>query len=368
MCKGLYIHIPFCIKKCKYCDFISFCDKDEYFDLYIDSLKKEAHHYKGEKIDTVFVGGGTPTVLKTHQLERLFGVIYDTFEILPDAEITIEANPKTLSKEKLLFLKKAGVNRISIGVQSFCDKELSLIGRVHNANEAYDTVREVIKSGFDNFNLDLMLNLPQQRKESLLDTLKTAVSLNPAHISCYSLILEEGTPLFDEYKSGEFTEPDDDYDRELYHIAVDFLKEHGYFRYEISNFSKKGRECRHNIKYWSCKDYIGLGVSAHSYVDGVRYRNTKDLKKYLSGEFHADDRVALSRDDKMAEYMIMKLRMDNGVSEEEFYSLFGKKITDIYKTSIDKFISGGFMEYKNGCYSLTDKGIDVSNSVLCEFV
>ena len=282
--RGLYIHIPFCVKKCAYCDFVSYCNREADFDQYIKSVLAEAEEYKGEKIDTVFIGGGTPTILNHKQITSLAKGIGKIFDIKPNAEYTIEANPKTLSKEKLKALYECGINRISVGVQSFCDSELVAIGRIHNANEAYKTIEEIKKFGFDNFNIDLMLNLPNQTMGSLEKTLKTTIESEPSHVSCYSLILEENTPLWADYQKGKYTEPDDEFDRELYHFAVDYLKQYGYGQYEISNFAKKGMECAHNIKYWSCDEYIGLGVAAHSYYKGVRYYNTTSLAQYMKGE------------------------------------------------------------------------------------
>lgn len=366
--KGLYIHIPFCIKKCKYCDFVSYCKKKEYFDKYIDSLLCEALEYEGTKINTVFIGGGTPTILTINQIARLTEGIGKIFDISQNAEYTVEANPKTLTEEKLFSMKKGGINRISVGVQSFCDDELKACGRIHNAEEAYKTAELVKRCGFDNFNLDLMLNLPLQTKDSLFKTLKTAVELSPSHLSCYSLILEENTPLYEEYKNGKYKEPDDEQDRKLYHFTVDFLKKYGYGRYEISNFAKEGKECAHNIKYWSCDEYIGIGTAAHSYLDGVRFYNTSDFAEYIKGNFHTDDKDLLSKKDMISEYMIMKLRMSEGINEEVFCEKFGLSLDEIYHNQLRKFVDNKLMKHENGFYFLSDYGIDVSNSVLCEFV
>lgn len=365
--KGLYIHIPFCLKKCKYCDFVSFVGKESQIDLYIEELLKEALKYKGERIDTIFLGGGTPSVLSAQQLDKLLTGISGTFDFDCKTEATIEINPQTINEEKLLVLKNSLINRLSIGVQSFCDSELKSIGRIHNSKTAYNTVEMIKKFQFNNFNLDIMLNLPNQSVESLKNTLKTAVSLNPAHISCYSLILEENTPLFDEYKEGVYKEPEDEYDRELYHFTKEFLKEHGYEQYEISNFSKRGMESKHNLKYWNCDEYIGLGASAHSYLNGIRFYNTSNLENYLSGN-HFEDKTILSFDDKISEYIIMRLRLNDGIYEKEFLKRFNKNFYNEYKPIIDKFINQGFMTYENDAYKLTEKGIDVSNSIMCEFV
>ena len=366
--KGLYVHIPFCIKKCKYCDFISFCGCDEKFDLYINKLLEEAKEYKNEKIDTIFIGGGTPTILSPELLDKLILGLRRNFDISNDSEFSIEANPKTLTKEKLLILKKNGVNRLSIGVQSFSDDELTSIGRIHDAKSAYNTVCMAKDCGFSNINLDIMLSLPNQTEKTLINTLKTAVKLEPTHISCYSLILEEGTVLFREYESGKYLYPDDEKDRGLYHMAVDFLRDNGYKRYEISNFSKEGFSSGHNLKYWNCDEYIGLGISAHSYIDGIRKYNVSSLEDYLKGNFHDGNILTLSEKDKISEYIIMRLRLSDGISEDDFYERFGIKITDIFPDEIKKLTDSGLLIYDKERYFLSDYGIDISNSVMCEFV
>lgn len=368
MCKGLYIHIPFCLKKCKYCDFISFVNHEEYFDVYLNEIKKEAQEYKGEEIDTVFIGGGTPTILSCEQMTFLLELINSNFKLKNNSEFTIESNPKTINEEKLKVLMAGGVNRISVGVQSFCDSELKAIGRIHTADEARKTA-ELINSigGFD-LNIDLMLSLPYQTEESLLKTLNTALLINPSHISCYSLILEENTPLFTEYENNKIKLPDDEHDRKLYHMAVEFLKNNGYMRYEISNFAKNNKECKHNLKYWSCNEYIGLGVAAHSYLKGERFYNVSDLSEYIKGFYHSDEKLILSNEDKISEYIIMRLRLDAGIEEKEFSKRFNKSFYFTYKEKIDKLCLLGLMRKEGGRYYLTDYGIDVSNTVMCEFV
>lgn len=366
--RGLYIHIPFCEKKCKYCDFVSFESSSRFFDSYIESLLCEAKEYRGEKINTVFIGGGTPSILDSNQLQRLIDGLNDIFGISENCEFTVEINPKTLDEKKTELLKKSGVNRLSVGVQSFCNDELSAIGRIHDAKTAYETVELIKKYGFSNFNLDIMLGLPHQTKKSLSHTLKTAVSLNPSHLSCYSLILEEGTPLYEEYQMGIYTELTDDTDRELYYFTRNFLKENGYFQYEISNFSKPGYSSKHNLKYWNCEEYIGLGVSAHSYIDGVRFFNTSVLSDYLNKSFHSGEKNVLTERDRISEYIIMRLRLTDGISEDAFFEKFKADFYQAFRETIDRFTAMGLIEHKNRSYRLTEAGIDVSNSVMCEFV
>ena len=366
--KGLYIHIPFCLQKCKYCDFVSFCGQEEQYDLYIDKLLTEASEYKGENVDTVFIGGGTPTILSVSQLSKLFSGIYKTFHVCNGYEFSIESNPKTLDNDKLSILKEYGINRISVGVQSFNNNELKAIGRIHDAESAYNTINMIKKHGFDNINIDIMLSLPGQTEDSLYNTINTAVQLNPTHISCYSLILEEGTKLYDEYASGIYTAIDEDYDRRLYHTAADLLKNSGYERYEISNFSKSGFLCRHNLKYWNCDEYIGLGVAAHSYINSRRFYNTSDISQYLKGNFHSDDICLLNQTEKIKEYIMMRLRLCDGINDNEFFDRFGTYFSQKYFPAINKLISGGFMNKSNNSYFLTDSGFDVSNSIICEFL
>ena len=368
MPNGLYIHIPFCVRKCRYCDFISFANSQEYADAYIDALRKEAAQYTGMEFDTVFIGGGTPSVLRANQLERLFDITNSTFKIAPETEFSIEVNPGTLDADKIAAIVNGGVNRVSIGVQSFDDNELAAIGRIHTAAQAIRAVEEIHSAGIKNINVDLMTSIPKQSSQSLRKSLETAVSLPVTHISAYSLILEEGTPLYDDYENGKLILPDDDEDRDNFDMLLEFLKNHGFERYEISNFARAGFECRHNIKYWECREYVGLGLAAHSYLDKKRFYNTSDLNKYLRGEFRAEDILQLDRADLFSEFMMMGLRMTRGVSEAEFLSRFGEKIETIYGKQLEKFINSGLMAHENGRYFLTARGLDVSNGVMCEFI
>ncbi len=364
MKKGLYVHIPFCRKKCKYCDFVSFtnCDYEEY----IDSLCNELDLWKGEIVDTVFIGGGTPTVLPNKLIDKLFSHINKTFKIENNAEWTVEANPKTVDEEKLEIMRSLGVNRLSVGVQSFNDSELKRIGRIHTSYEAIETVN-LISKYFENFNIDLISALPEQNVESFMNTLNTAINLNPTHISCYSLILEEGTPLYNEHLLSPLNLPDEDTEREMYNSMIDFLDKSGYNQYEISNFAKSGFECRHNIKYWQCDDYIGAGISAHSLVSGTRNENTKELADYLNGNY-STQKIELTFSDRIAEYIIMSLRLREGLDEKKFFDRFSKDFYVEYKTVIERYMSMGLMEKTSTGYRLSREGISVSNPILCEFV
>lgn len=366
--RGLYIHIPFCIKKCKYCDFVSFSGCEKRFGEYIDALCNEMAEYKGEKIDTVFIGGGTPTLLAENETAELLLHIRNNFELSADTEFSVEANPKTLTPQKLSALKEGGVNRISIGIQSFNDDELLNIGRRHNAAEAEEAFYAARNAGFDNINIDIMFSLPGQTGKSFLKTLRTVIGLNPEHISCYSLILEEGTPLYDEAQKGILQLPNEEEDRENYELARRVLREAGYIQYEISNFAKTGFECRHNLKYWDCDEYIGLGLAAHSYYRGRRFFNTENLGDYLKGKYRTDSGEQLTRADKISEFMIMGLRKTAGIDKREFSRRFGCDVKDVFGEQISRFIGGGFMAEDSDNLRLTEAGVNVSNSILCEFV
>lgn len=362
--RGLYIHIPFCLSKCKYCDFLSFTQGD--VAAYTEALCREISERGGEMIDSVFVGGGTPTSIADGFLDKIFNSIHKSFSLSSDAEWTVEANPKTLGREKLSLLRRLGVNRLSVGVQSFNDSELAAIGRIHTAREAEETIFEAGEY-FDNINIDLISALPGQNIESFRHTLKKAAALDVSHISCYSLILEEGTPLYSENLKKPLPLPDEDEERLMYDTAVKFLAEEGFSRYEISNFAKNNRECRHNLKYWHCEEYLGLGLGAHSYADGARYYNTGNMAEYIAGR-REGGREILTDEDMRAEFIMLAMRLDEGVSAAEYQRRFGRDFAADYKAQLEKFTKLGLIERTPGGWRLTDSGICVSNSVLCEFV
>lgn len=366
--KGLYVHIPFCVKKCKYCDFNSFCGSENDKKLYIDALFSEMDKYSGEKCDTVFIGGGTPTALSADDMQSLLDKINRTFVLAYNTEFTVEANPKTVDEIKLQTMLKYGVNRISLGVQSFNDAELGAIGRIHSAADAAESFCLARRMGFENISVDLMLAIPNQTPDSLSENIRIAAELSPEHISCYSLILEDGTPLYEEYNRGLINLPDEDMQREMYDLAVNELEKYGYRRYEISNFSKPGMESRHNIKYWQCREYIGVGLSAHSYINGVRFSNTDSFSSYIIGDFQGVENDVLSKNDKMSEFMFMGLRMTEGISMHEFSRRFGTDIYEIFGKPLLKFIKMGMLIEKNGRIFLSDNAVEVSNQIMCEFI
>lgn len=366
--RGLYIHIPFCVKKCEYCDFVSYTGKENSIDAYIDAVKAEAASYKGQDIGTVFIGGGTPTVMSAAQIERLCVAIKENFNISDSVEWTAEANPGTVTAEKAEAMLNSGINRVSVGVQSFNDNELRAAGRIHSAEIAYKTIELLSREGFENISIDLMASLPYQTRQSFERSLKTAVSLPLKHISVYSLIIEEGTPIKKKYEDGIYAEPDEDTDRELYSYTQSFLEDSGFYRYEISNYAKPGYESKHNMLYWNCEEYIGLGVAAHSYIDGVRYSNGPELERYISGIFADGEREQLSKRDMMGEFMMLGLRKVHGVSVDEFFRRFGCRLEDIFRNQLKKHISAGLLEYDGERCRLTERGLDLANTVMCDFI
>lgn len=366
--RGLYIHIPFCKRKCRYCDFVSYTGCMDLAEEYISALICEADEYRGAEVDTIFVGGGTPTLLASKMLERLCGAVSDIFDVKPGYEFTVEANPGTIDYDKAAALAECGVNRISIGVQSFNDDELKLLGRIHDAQTAVQSVCAVHEAGIPNISIDLMTALPDQTMKQLMNSLKTAVQLPVNHISAYSLIIEAGTPLAEDYARGLITVPDEDTDREMYAGTVGFLRDHGFDQYEISNFALPGCESRHNIKYWECNEYFGIGAAAHSYVEGVRYSNTTLLDEYIAGNYRSPERIVLSRDDMVSEFIMMGMRMNRGISAAEYERRFSESVYDRYGKLLKRFAEGDFIEMSGEYIRFTDRGRDVSNAVLCEFM
>lgn len=330
------------------------------------------NHYKGITVNTVYIGGGTPTCLSKDQLCGLVDTIKGNFMLTEDCEITVECNPKTADEEYFRALFLRGVNRLSIGTQSFCDKELSLLGRAHNAEEARQCVRMAKSAGFTNINLDLMFGLPDQSEESFMQSIREVISLAPTHISAYSLILEENTPIYLRVDSGELVLPDEDVERDMYRVLVEELFKAGYRRYEISNFSVPGFESRHNNKYWERKPYIGLGAAAHSHIGMLRFSNPNGLDEYINiAKFPPSERREkdiLTEKDTMSEFMFLGLRKMCGVSQKQFYESFGKRMTEVFSEPIQKYCQLNLLEWQGDNLRLTARGIDVSNNVFCEFL
>ena len=376
---GVYVHIPFCVKKCNYCDFLSFASDDKTKERYINALCREISAYCEDKkiaADTVFIGGGTPSVLKPELIERLMKTVREGFSLTEDCEITIEANPGTVDEKKAEVYRDAGINRISLGVQSLDDDILKRLGRIHSRKEFLKTYELLRNKGFDNINTDLMFSLPSQSLDKWKETLEELISLKPEHISFYSLIIEEGTPFYDEWLKGSLKEISDDDDRRMYHYASDKLKEKGYIHYEISNAALPGRGSRHNLKYWSMDEYAGFGLGAHSFIDGVRYEDTHDMEEYLllySGDLRSrkERYKVINRNtvkDNAEEFVFTGLRKLEGIYKDDFHRLIGRSIYDIYSEEIAKMVKEGLLKDHGGRIALTTKGVDISNYVMREFI
>ncbi len=366
--RGLYVHIPFCRSKCKYCDFASFSGKEDIMDSYVATLCNEMKSYKGLEFDTVYIGGGTPTVLSQGNLKKVFDVIYENFNICDNSEITIEANPATVTYDLALFLRKNGVNRVSMGGQSFVDKELSLIGRCHSADDIASTYNILTKAGIDNINIDLMYALPEQTMESLHISISKIISLNPKHISCYGLKIEEGTPFYKMLLDGKISEKDDEDFSAMYYYIAKELSDAGYEHYEISNFSKPGYASKHNCKYWECEEYLGLGLGASSYLYGKRWDNTRNFDEYFPGNIKKDVCV-IDRDEQMSEFIILGLRMlKTGIDLTKFKNKFGVDIMDVYGDAIDKNLKLNLIETDEDKIRLTSDAYCISNHVMSDFI
>ena len=376
----------------------------DYMDKLLEEICGQGPNFQEYRVSTIFVGGGTPSILPADLIMELFATLSENFDISLDAEITMEANPGTLTMEKLEVYRQSGVNRLSIGLQSADDKELKYLGRIHSFDSFLKSYQRARQAGFKNINVDLMSALPGQDVYSWKNTLKKVMMLKPEHISAYSLIIEEGTPFYERFgepqrkldcgaqmagtlpapktaaevaaRAAVMTLPDlpaEDTDREMYHLTKEMMSAHGYERYEISNYAKKGYECRHNIGYWTGVEYLGLGLGASSYTYGYRYHNTENLQEYLSlnlyeGGAAARDIEELSLEDKMEEFMFVGLRMMKGVSGSEFLDRFGQNMWNVYGDALKKLEQQGLIEVDAPMVRLTELGIDVSNVVLSEFL
>lgn len=360
---GIYIHIPFCVQKCKYCDFLSGPAEVDVQKQYTQMLLEEMAQYKellkNSQIKTVFLGGGTPSILAGEDIVKILEQLKTYGEFAEDAEISIEANPGTVTEKKLLLWKKAGINRISFGLQSADNEELKRLGRIHTWEEFEENYHLARKCGFTNINVDLMSALPEQTVETWQKTMEKVTALDPEHISAYSLIIEEGTPFFDAYAEHPELLPTEEQERIMYYETKSFLAAKGYERYEISNYAKPDYECRHNLSYWERKDYLGLGLGAASLLGNVRKSNQADLDEYLKGNF-AGERENLTEEAAMEEYFFLGLRMMRGID----WTPYQKQ----YEKTVDKLVKEGLLEKRGHNIRLTELGIDVSNYVLSEFL
>lgn len=399
---GIYIHVPFCISKCGYCGFYSVTANENLLDRYTNAVKNQiisgAFVPKGIAdfglnqfdagnyfVDSIFFGGGTPSLLSSESIQRILSAVDSVFCVDKDAEVTVESNPGTLSLEKLKAYKSAGINRISLGIQSFDDGELLQIGRIHDVDTALKTVEDSRKAGFDNLNLDLIFSLPNQTLKRWESNLETAIDISPEHLSIYGLQLEEGTDFFERFKAGEFDETSDALDRAMYHKTCDMLKDSGFKHYEISNWSKPGYECRHNLKYWNFDDYLGIGPSAASFVNGYRfevvpsvadfmlaYRINRDI--YMQDEMNTNIFSGVHQNtlkDCAGEFAFTALRTMDGISFDKFKSEFGIDFMKFYeseKSEIEHYIELGYLNIDENGIRLTRNGIDISNSIMSLFV
>ena len=373
----LYLHIPFCVSKCKYCDFLSAPSGEEQRQIYVERLCRRIRYWSdvihnyGYEIVSIFVGGGTPSILTEAQITQVFEAVYESFPIREDAEITLEMNPGTDVKDKLPVYRKLGINRLSMGLQSADNKELKCLGRIHTYEDFRQVYQWAREAGFTNVNVDLMSAIPGQTLESYVDTLRKVADLEPEHISAYSLVIEEGTPFCERYGEGRHAEelPDEDTERQMYVRTREILEDYGYHRYEISNYAKDGYECRHNLGYWDRKEYLGLGAGASSLMDHIRWKEPDHIGPSTGLVLEErEDFTRLSRKDEMEEFMFLGLRKIKGVSEQDFYKSFKVSMDEEYKDNIENLIKEGLLVREEDRIRLTDRGIDLSNYALSQFL
>lgn len=363
---GLYVHVPFCAKKCSYCDFVSFGGRQDSLPSYLCALKNEARQYAGQKIDTVYFGGGTPSVLSSEQAADLIEFLKGSFNIVNNAEITFECNPASVTKEKLQTLKKLGVNRISIGAQSLSDSVLDSLGRAHTLTQFEQAVELTRETGIENFNFDLIFALPSQTLSLWQQTVNKAIKYAPNHISCYSLTLSENTPMGKLAQAGKLDIPSEEEERQMYHYLIKTLEQEGIKQYEVSNFARQGSECIHNINYWQCGEYIGLGCAAHSYFKGARWHNTEDLDKYILLQDIVCEREELSQYDKKLERIMLGFRMNDGIDVKRYNVDFESDFFSEYTLAIDK--CKDFLIIKKDKLALNKKGFDILDTITLEFI
>ena len=375
---GIYVHIPFCKSKCYYCDFISYSSKECIWDKYINALIQEIKHnsykLKEKNITTIYIGGGTPSIINSENIIKIIKTIKENYNVINDCEITIEVNPGTVTKEKLIDYKNVGINRLSIGLQSTKDNLLKEIGRIHDYEQFKETYNMAKECGFDNINVDLMLALPNQTLKDIEESVEEIIKLNPKHISVYSLILEEETKLYDMVERKEVELIDDDLERNMYWSVKKKLEEAEYIHYEISNFSKKGYESKHNLNCWNQEEYIGFGVAAHSYMDKKRFYNIIDVEEYIKNieeeNFEKNSFVEeiQKEEDIKKEYMMLGLRKIDGVSIQEFKNKFIENPLYVFNKELAKLVEEELVEVDLDRIKLTKKGLDLANLVWEEFV
>lgn len=373
---SLYIHIPFCVSKCYYCDFSSFANKSNVIDDYINSLMIELNLYKEKikdyNIRTIFIGGGTPSCIDEKYIHRILEFIYKNFNTTESMEVTIEANPGTLDREKVNVYKEVGINRVSMGVQTLDNDLLKSIGRIHNVHDFYRSYEILREENIKNINVDLIFGLPNQTLDHVLDSLNKVIQLKVEHISYYGLILEEGTRLYKLYNDGKIALPNEDTERLMYHKATEYLVDYGYNHYEISNYALPNYECKHNLVYWEVKPYLGVGLSSHSNMNGKRFWNTSNIDIYIEKlnkqVLPIEDEEIINRETEIGEFCILGLRKIAGINKAEFYNRFGVEIESVYKDIINKHIENRLIINDDNYIRLTKRGLDLSNLVEIDFL
>lgn len=373
---GLYIHVPFCKAKCHYCDFNSFACKESMIPQYFDALKKEIYmiseKVKDCSIKSVFIGGGTPSYVDGIFIDEIMKICKNAYELEKDAEISLEANPGTLSVEKLETYLKAGINRLSIGFQAWQKQLLKKLGRIHSQEDFVRNFKEAQRAGFKNINVDLIFGVPGQSLQQWIETVENVVAMGPSHLSCYSLKIEEGTVFDKKVESGELVPVEDELDREMYYQAIEILSRKGFRHYEISNFALPGSECRHNLIYWNAQEYLGLGAGAHSYFKNKRFSNTCGIDEYISkisaGIIPSENIEQISLEDSQSEFVILGLRLTEGIDVSVFKQRYGKDIFTVYPEQIDKLLQESMLELYGTKLRLTAKGLDLANQVFMEFI
>lgn len=370
---ALYVHIPFCAKKCRYCDFNSVVSEPTTIDRYLHALAEELRSLQGQySFKTVYIGGGTPSILTETHLERLLRDVVRYISSSQIQEYTVEINPGALTGNKVALLREYGVNRISLGIQSFRDSQLKLLGRIHSGDDARNAFALLRSYGFKNINVDLIFGCPNQSPDDWERDLRSVVELNPEHISTYSLTYEEGTPLTTDLENEVVAKLDESVELEMYKTAINRLGSNGYNHYEISNYAKEGRECRHNRVYWENKGYAGVGAGAYSFLDGVRTSNERDVVKYIEG-IEGNKKIQSFREclpfgQFASETVIMSLRLRQGISNTDFFTRFGCRLEEQFGTQINRLVKDGLMSYENERLKLTEKGLFIADTVMAEFV
>ena len=375
----IYLHIPFCVQKCAYCDFLSapagLGTQEQYMQALLQEIQGRAKEYEAYRVSTVFIGGGTPSVVNPQWIERLLDTLRSCYRISPEAEITMEANPGTIDAASLAIYYRAGINRLSLGLQSTWDQELRALGRIHTWQQFLDAYEAAVTAGFHHINVDLMSGLPGQTPITYETTLRRVAELSPPpeHISAYSLIVEEGTPYAERYAAGELLLPQEETERKLYELTGRILQEYGYERYEISNYAKAGCGCRHNIGYWTRENYLGFGIGAASMVENVRFQNGKGLQQYIQDPLgQREEPEYLSVEEQMEEYLFLGLRLTRGISVTGFYETFHYELEQIYEKAIRKHIQEGLLSYTDGAEGrylhLTERGLDLADYVMTDFM